>query len=358
MLCILAITAVPVMAQTVKVGDTPPALYIGKWVQGDPVEQFRKGHIYVVVLTTSGCPGCRKIIPGLTAMGDAFAGSVSVVSVYMNPLPLRKNDARSPAELQEQTAYMERYVAELKKHFGDRMGGSIGVDNAKTETRLAWGNYISTPSLFVIDRQGSVAWRGGGADDLTDLSNEVLPQLLAGTFDAEAAARRQAGYYAALARLHEFHSDGDYPAALAVADSLLAHYPLKQNLYLFRFSALARIDRCQAADYMQWMLAHMGKEFVWDKVGMRVLEELGEDGAALALEIADRNIAVAETSETIAAKIVEKANLLFAIAAKTDDTGLQRAYRELLSTAIAIYRITGQDKKIEGLQKSLLMASP
>ena len=69
------------------VGDAPPALTLGEWLRGDPIDQFEKGHIYVIDFWATWCGPCRMVAPVVDELAKEYAGRVTFAKLDVDQNP-------------------------------------------------------------------------------------------------------------------------------------------------------------------------------------------------------------------------------------------------------------------------------
>jgi len=183
---LLLMAAAPASAQmpgpatsgpTLGLGDAAPALEIGTWIKGDPVD-LAKGlnkNIYVVEFWATWCPPCVMSIPHLTEIQKRYRDkNVVVVSITDEPPPL---------------------VTQFVQNQGDKMGYTVACDKGQ-ETHSSYmfaAGQVSIPTTFIVDRKGKIAWIGSPFD-----MDRVLEEIVAGRYDiakAKAQAKAEERFY-------------------------------------------------------------------------------------------------------------------------------------------------------------------
>lgn len=152
-------------AAQLKVGDPAPKLQTGQWVQGDPVQSFERGKVYVVEFWATWCGPCRASIPHLNALYEQFKDKGLVV--------IGQNIAE----------HQEDHVAPFVKRMGTNMTYRVALDNKSREPQGAmlvnWmeaAGRNSIPTAFIVDQKGKIAWIGYPMD----LNEQLLENILAG----------------------------------------------------------------------------------------------------------------------------------------------------------------------------------
>jgi len=242
---LLALTALAAVAgPSLSVGSPAPAMKVAKWVKGTPVDSFANGKVYVVEFWATWCGPCKQSIPHLTEMAKKYAGKVTFTGV----------DA-----FEEQNPTDESYfqkVEDFVKDFGDKMDYNVAIDGKEGTMAKTWmtaANQNGIPTAFVVDQKGQIAWIGHPMAGL----DTVLDQVIAGTYDAKAYAKKLAAEQAvaaqAQAKIDVFMvplQNGDYAKAVAEMDKAFAKdRAVELQFAMLKFQAMAKGNLPGMNDY-------------------------------------------------------------------------------------------------------------
>ncbi len=151
---------------TLGIGDAAPALEIATWIKGDPVDlaKGRNKNVYVVEFWATWCPPCIMSIPHITEIQKRYQDkNVVVVAISDEPPSL---------------------VTQFVQKQGDKMGYTVACDKEqKTHGSYMFASgQMSIPMIFIVNREGKIAWIGSPFD-----MDRVLEEVVAGRYDIEKA---------------------------------------------------------------------------------------------------------------------------------------------------------------------------
>lgn len=190
---------------SVMVGDPSPALAIEQWVLGEPIAALERGKVYLVLIWSTIEEESKSILPRLTELQNQYAPQGLVVI-----------GATSPGKVNTREA-VEDYVF--------RSGTPIGFHIAWDRTRVTLDMWLngagrtSVPCMFIVDREGVLAFIGGIAE-----FEQPLAEVMSGTFDMARATRQ---YYECITCAWAFtHFEKklelkDFPGAFALGREIL-----------------------------------------------------------------------------------------------------------------------------------------
>ncbi len=200
--------AKPAPAVTLKAGDKAPALAIDKWIKGDPITGFEKGHVYVVEFWATWCGPCIKAMPHLSALQKEYKNKgVTIVAVDI---------------AEKYTDGTVAQVEEFVKNQGDNMAFPVAYDGPGKATHNAYmkaAGRNTIPTSFLIDQNGVIAYIG--TPDVIELP---LAEVVAGTWDLKTGpAKVEQAVKAYQEAADQF--EGDVKAGLAAWDKAEKEYP-------------------------------------------------------------------------------------------------------------------------------------
>jgi thiol-disulfide isomerase/thioredoxin len=188
-----------------QLGQKAAALEGLTYVKGEPVT-FEDGKVTVVEFWATWCGPCRTSIPHLTEVQKQYKDKGVTVIGISSEAP----DTVKP--------FIEK--------MGETMDYTVALDvNRKVnDAYMKAFNQRGIPTAFIVDGKGEVAWVGhpmGGMD-------EVLEQVIAGSFDPEAYAKAKAEREAAQRNIHTLYQD--YNGAVLKGASIEETRPIAEKI--------------------------------------------------------------------------------------------------------------------------------
>jgi len=331
----LAISATHALAEpSIKVGSPAPPLKIAKWVKGSAIDSFKPGKVYVVEFWATWCGPCKQSIPHLTEMAKKFAGKVDFVGVDVF-------EVQNPTD----ETYFQK-VEDFVKDFGDKMDYNVCIDGKEGTMAKTWmtaANQNGIPTAFVIDQKGSIAWIGHPMAGL----DKVLDQVIAGTFDSQAYAKKMADDQAAAekasAKMNAFitpYREGRYADAVAAMDKAFAQdKTLELQFGTLKYQAMAIAGMAGANDYAR-------------KLGSGVYKDNSAALNSMAWVMVQDNSPVKKPDYKLAATLAQQA---VTAGEKTKDEMLTGYALDTL--ALAFFRLGDFDKALSNQERALKIVS-
>jgi thiol-disulfide isomerase/thioredoxin len=278
---VLASMTAASFGQALKPGSPAPALSVGSWVKGKPVNSFKKGEVYVVEFWATWCGPCIQSIPHISKLAKQYDKKATFVGVSVWE--------------SKPTDYKTKVPAFVKK-MGDKMSYNVATDNSKMDMANKWmkaAGQNGIPTAFIVGKDGNVAWIGHPME-----MDQPLADIVAGKFDskayAEAAAQKMAAeeeQNAKFAPLSKALEAQDHKTALAEIDKIIASDPnMEVNLAQVRVMCLASLQDSSLGNYLlacrqsgMFKEAEMMNGLVWYTVGSPKLQNQEAYEAALVL---------------------------------------------------------------------------
>jgi len=247
----------PVQAQAVPEAPMPalrvampaPALKVAKWFKGTPVEKLEAGKVYVVEFWATWCGPCRTTIPHLTELAHKHAGKATFIGVSVWERPKEQTNEAI-------FALVEPFVQEM----GDKMDYSVAADGIEKTMATTWmtaAEQGGIPCAFIVGRDGRIAWIGHPAT-----MDKPLEDVVAGTFDVQAEARRQEIEWQNKQKRAKLEAPiraaleaKDNKAVVEAVDAAMAALPeMEQDLMPLKFRSLLQIDEAAGFAYLRTLL--------------------------------------------------------------------------------------------------------
>ncbi|GAB4467783.1 MAG: hypothetical protein OHK0029_39840 [Armatimonadaceae bacterium] len=289
-------------AENLEISSPAPAVKVAKFVKGTPANMvksgdsytFKPGTIHVVEFWATWCGPCRVSIPHITELAQKYKDKITVTGVSISE--------GDPAYL----AKVEKFVNEM----GDKMAYNVAVDTepqggfmAKNWMDAAGQNGI--PTAFIVGKDGKIAWIGHPM-----AMDKPLAEIVAGTYNASAAAEQMKKEKAEEARVNELGKvvndrarQGDFKGAVAAIDAFKTEDEgMKARLAMVKVQLMSQYDEPGALQYVTSLSDGMFKddpmslnELAWSMVGDE--PQWKKPDYALALKLARRAAELTKNQE-------------------------------------------------------------
>ncbi len=163
-------------SKTLTIGDAAPALKVEKFLKGDEIKEFKKGHVYVVEFWATWCGPCIRAFPHVSELQEKYKDQLTVVGVNIWERGYNEE--------------LNKKIAEFMDKHGENMRYTVAFDGGAkymADNYMAAANINSIPHAFIVNQDGKIAWIGHPAS-----MDDALDQIVNKKWDMKKAkAERQ-----------------------------------------------------------------------------------------------------------------------------------------------------------------------
>lgn len=324
-----------VSAPLLTIGSQAPALTGVTWLKGEPIDEFRKGKVYVLDFWAIWCGPCIQAMPHLSELREKFKDrDLTVVAITT------ADDSNPAASIKN---FVEARSADLSIDF------AMCESDAMNQAYMVAANQQAIPCSFVIDQTGNLAYIGLPGD--LDI---VLEKLYNGTWKGQRSIVELKAIESRIAKLTELlESDAEKALAeLAAIEKQHPHVVTMRQYILVKLSGLVQVgteDELKtyfsdlvlrlekSKDAMQ--LATIGGLVISPDLNPRQIMTAEAEAAiekSLAIDPADVNNKVIAAFAYATGRKLDKANALMDRAITESKTDIEKAQLQQLKAVLAI----------------------
>lgn len=229
------------ISPSLSVGNPAPKLEIVKWLNGKPVPKFGDGKVYLVEFGFLACAPCRKSIPELAKLANDYRDAAAIISIHV-----WENNRNQPENL----SYIDRVEKFVKNE--ERIHYRVAIDVPEQKTADLWlkaSGISAAPAVFIVDREGRIAWIGSTPDmekALDDVVKGKEPEL------PQTHLTKLLEQY--VNKLWQTGSKGDTDESLAAIDSLIEVYPEMTGLHYDKIRMLLKWQEKRGQEVVRTLL--------------------------------------------------------------------------------------------------------
>jgi thiol-disulfide isomerase/thioredoxin len=169
----------PALQPTLKIGDPAPPLAVMAWIRGEPVTQFRPGHVYIVDFWATWCSVCIEGMLHLSALQRKYDGKLTVIGVDSREM------ARAVGSI-DPAAVQAKVEASARRH-AERMIYTVAMDHPVEEpVYKAWqvaSGGMRVPNAMIVDGNGVIVWNAPPGGKWRDKFDAAVAAAVSGASD-------------------------------------------------------------------------------------------------------------------------------------------------------------------------------
>lgn len=242
---------------TLSIGDKAPSLQYGKWLKGEPIKDYKEGHLYLFEFWATWCGPCIASMPHLSEFAREHKENATVIAVNV-----WEKTGDQPYE--SSTPKVARFVEQM----GDKMDFNVITD---TKDQFMGDNWLKAagqsgiPTTIMV-KDGTIMWMGHPIQ-----LDSIVNLVMAGQFDIDKVKKDKAAQQAeneekmrpfteAYARFEQLTKDKKYEEAIALADSVSLVIPEYAGTFgFFKFMAMMDVNEDKAMKFAkEWQSTKPG----------------------------------------------------------------------------------------------------
>jgi thiol-disulfide isomerase/thioredoxin len=293
-------------AGSLGIGSPAPPLSVAQWINGESIDGFKPGQVYVVEFWATWCPPCRTSMPHLSQLQQHYGDQVKFVGVTEEPEETVKGFLEKEQSPGKTWTEVVQYCL------------AVDAEGATSAAYMKAAQQSGIPTAFIVGRDAVVEWIGHPMS-----MDAPLAKVVAGDWDRQAAIA-QFQQQQRLKRLSQELSAklgaGEWDDALNMLDQLEQESGRSYGLTQARLSVLQKAGRSEEAAKLQVEMV----EQAWDspralnEIAWGIATSKGQGDLDLAFRAAQRaselhNHKDAATLDTLARIYYEKGQLDAAI---------------------------------------------
>ncbi|MBO0353543.1 TlpA family protein disulfide reductase [Muricauda ruestringensis] len=251
-----------------KVGDSAPSLDSAKWLKGEPVNEFKKGHIYVVDFGFIGCVPCMEGWAKMSRLQEKYKDQVTfvVVMTHSSLSQVEKYLDRTGDLISVPVAFDAPIIdGNIKQN---RILDSLWVKR----TSNALEKKLGYPTYYFIDKEGRIAHIGDATTNIEYQLDLLLGNNEAALTNEQKEFKRKELYngYLYYANNYSHRKDlkySDFVNALDYIEKLIKIFPENIAYKRDKFGLLLEINSQAAYNYGKEVLENYPWEIMnnaWD----------------------------------------------------------------------------------------------
>lgn len=258
------------------IGSPAPPLSVAQWINGESIDGFSPGQVYVVEFWATWCPPCRTSMPHLSQLQQQYGDEVKFVGVTREP----EDTVKSFLEKEQSPAKTWAEVVQYRL--------AIDSGDATSKAYMKAAEQSGIPTAFIVGRDAVVEWIGHPMS-----MDDPLAKVVAGDWDRQAAIaqfqqrrklKRLSRELSAKLRAEEWDD------ALSMLDQLEEESGKSHELNRMRLSALQKAGRGEEASKLQVEMVEQawGSPTALNEIAWGIATSKGQGDLDLAFKAAQR----------------------------------------------------------------------